>query len=203
MWIIYLLTLLWGLHGSLKSKHHHDGSSKYMCVNGYNRRQYVSLWKVLYLQSELYDKLLVWLALQLQFFPGTISAKLHTQIAMFGSIWIFHCWWKHWSWLPFGIPPNHEYSCHDCSSRLASCRSCFQWSYIRKVHQQQLLGSSKGTSTRWMRAQPILQYAVSGGRSLFQPVFKQDAQSEFQSSQSCSSGPLLGGAVCWQPNRNE
>lgn len=36
-----------------------------MYVNGYNRRQYVSLWKVLYLQSELHDKLLAWLALQI------------------------------------------------------------------------------------------------------------------------------------------
>lgn len=48
-----------------------------MYVDGSNRRQYVSLWKVLYLQSEWYDKLLAWLALQI----AILSWYQHCQTA--------------------------------------------------------------------------------------------------------------------------
>lgn len=79
MWIIYLLPLSWGLNGSPKLKRWHDGRSKYMYVNGYNCRQYVSLWKVLYLQSELYDKLLAWLALQIAILSWYQQCQTATQ----------------------------------------------------------------------------------------------------------------------------
>lgn len=175
-----------------------------MCVNGYNCRQYVSLWKVLYLQSELYDKLLAWLALQI----AILSWYQQCQTAHADS--------NVWQYLNLSLlMETLELASiwHPTKSQILAVISAAYLHLITHVFSGPTLGRSTSNSSWGASGEPLqggwgpsLSYSMlltEEGVCFSLYLSKMSAQSEFHLSQSCSPGSLLGGAVYWQQNRNE